>query len=106
MSRCEIHTEGPLANQCDATAVLGVMVITGVAPLEETAQWVAHVCTEHAWEGVATAAHQVGQARSRGEHDARVVAIVEEAGEQLLRLLQGGATIGDRWPLAEPWVER
>lgn len=105
MSRCELHTEGPLANQCQRAAVLGILAVHGQA-LDTTAEWVAQACAEHAWEAVAIAARQVGRLRSAGRDDARVVAVVEEAGEQLLELLHGGVTIGDRWPLAKPWAAR
>ena len=104
MSRCELHTEGPLGNQCERAAVLAVLVVTGTAPLEETSEWVAHACANHAWEATAVASHRVVRLRADRLDGARVVVLVEEAGEELLYLLTAGHTIGDRWPLAKPWV--
>jgi hypothetical protein len=100
--RCERHD--PL-NQCVREAVITVVVVTGPEPHEERADWQASACTEHAWEATARAALRVTRERSEGHADARVVAMVEKAGEQLLGLLQHGVTVGgERWPLAEPWV--
>lgn len=100
--RCELHTEGPLANQCEATAVLTLMVLVGEG-VEATSHFTAEACADHAWEAAARGALEVRDLRIAG-HDATLVALVEPAGEQLLGLLQGGITIGDRWPLAKPWA--
>lgn len=104
MSRCELHDQ--LGNQCEHGAVLTVMAITGIEPLEHATEWRAAACNTHAWEATANAARAVQRARAAGHDDARVVALVEAAGEQLLDLLRSGITLGDRWPLAEPWVRQ
>lgn len=102
MSRCELHD--PLGNQCDRWSVITVMAVVGIEPLEAAALWRGSACSEHGWEACARAAHAVRQARIEGHEDARVVALVDAAGEQLLALVTQGITIGERWPLAKPWV--
>jgi hypothetical protein len=103
VSRCELHTEGPLANQCERAAVLTVQAIAG-AGLAAESHFTAAACADHAWEATARCAVAVRDLRATGHEDARVVAIVEHAGEELLGLLQSGITVGDRWPLAKPWI--
>jgi hypothetical protein len=98
--RCELND---VLSDCPREAVLTVAAVEGIEPLEAANFWTAHACAEHAWEATARAAIAVRDARVAGSEDARVVAIVEPAGEQLLELLQMGVTIGDRWPLAKPW---
>jgi hypothetical protein len=102
--RCELHTAGPLGNQCPRGAVLTVQVIVGVDP--GASEWTAAACSEHAWEASAIGAHEVTRLRGLGAGDARLVAYVEEAGEQLLALLREGIEVGYRWPLAKPWARR
>lgn len=106
MSRCELHTEGPLRNRCELESVLTIQVLVG-AGLDATSEYTAAACAEHAWEATARGAHDVCRLRSIGHDDARVVALVERAGEELLDLLQHtGIEVGDRWPLAKPWGVR
>jgi hypothetical protein len=104
MMRCELHD--PMGNQCERGAVLTLFALVGIEPLEAGAEWRAAACNEHAWEATANAARHVALARAAGRHDARVVAVLEEAGRELLGLLQGGITLGERWPLAQPWAQR
>lgn len=100
--RCELHTEGPLANQCERAAVVTLQVLVGPDPGGST--WTAAACTDHTWEATALGAREVTRHRSEGVEDARLVAHVEQAGAELLDLLQHGITVGDRWPLAKPWA--
>ena len=101
--RCELHTDGPLANQCERTAVLTLQALVGQG-VETRSEFTAAACNEHAWEATARAALAVAAARSKGHDEARVVAVVEHSGAELLELLQNGVTVGDRWPLAKPWA--
>lgn len=105
MSRCELHTDGPLGNQCERAAVLTLQALVGQG-VEARSEFTAAACSDHAWEATARAAQAVCRARALGDEDARVLALVEPAGAELLKLLQGGITVGDRWPLAKPWARR
>lgn len=100
MSRCELHDA--LGNQCAAEAVLFVAAIADI----DRVLWGAAACDKHAWEATAHCARRTQRARADGDIGARVGAVVDDVGEQLLELLQRGITLGDRWPLAEPWIRR
>lgn len=105
MIRCELHSEGPLANRCDLEAVVTIQVVVS-AGLEARAEFTAAACAVHVWEAAARGAHEVIRLRGEDHDDARMLALVERAGSELLGLhdlLQGGVEVGHRWPLAKPW---